>query len=149
MLALLAKRAAFADRTIAWIGSTGFQSAAQREFDEREGADSRALLRRLKRAEILIFDDLGKGRLTDTVEAALFDLLETRSANNLVTHWSANPRPEEELSTLNITRDAGGILSRAMDTTGQAATRGRWEPIISRLIEDTLLVPVIQTESPR
>ena len=46
--------------------------------------------RRLARAGFLFLDDIGKGKLTDAVQAHLHDVLEERTANLLPTLWTSN-----------------------------------------------------------
>ncbi len=142
MLALLAKRLIAADVFVGWTTANRFQWAAQREFDDREGPEARQLLRRWKEARVLFLDDLGKQRWTDTVEAAFFDLLETRAGANLVTHWSMNPCPTDSIGPAQLDAFRDDIIARALDSTGQAAARARFSPILSRLLDGTLLIPV-------
>jgi hypothetical protein len=142
MLALLAKRLIASDTFVGWTTANRFQWAAQREFDDREGPEARQLLRRWKEARVLFLDDLGKQRWTDTVEAAFFDLLETRAGANLVTHWSMNPCPTDSVGPAQLAAFRDDIIARALDSTGHASTRARFAPILSRLLDGTLLIPV-------
>lgn len=43
-----------------------------------------------RRVKCLLLDDLGKGRLTDRAESELYDILETRTSNELPTIWTSN-----------------------------------------------------------
>ena len=142
MLALFAKRLIASDTFVAWTSSNRFQWAAQREFDDREGPEARQLLRRWSEARVLILDDLGKQRWTDTVEAAFFSLIEARSAATLVTHWSMNPSPLDAIGPAQLENYGPDIVARGLDSTGQASTRARFAPILSRLLDGTLLIPV-------
>jgi hypothetical protein len=142
MLALFAKRLIAADVHVSWTNANRFQWAAQREFDDREGPEARRLLARWKTTRVLMLDDLGKQRWTDTVEAAFFDLLEYRSSHALVTHWSANPNPTDAIGPAQLGEFGPDIVARALDSTGHAAARARFQPILSRLLENTQLIPV-------
>jgi hypothetical protein len=142
MLALFAKRLIASDTFVAWTSSNRFQWAAQREFDDREGTEARQLLRRWSEARVLILDDLGKQRWTDTVEAAFFSLIEARSGANLVTHWSMNPSPLDAIGPAQLETYGPDIVARGLDSTGQASARARFAPILSRLLDGTLLIPV-------
>lgn len=62
-------------------------------YDEKETA--RRELNRVRRCDILIIDDLGKGKITDTAGAALFALIDHRYANLKITYWTSNSTPEE------------------------------------------------------
>lgn len=142
MLALFAKRLIAADTFVAWTNANRFQWAAQREFDDREGYQARQLLRRWTEARVLILDDLGKQRWTDTVEAAFFSLIEARSGENRVTHWSMNPSPLDAIGPAQLDLHGPDIVARGLDSTGQASARARFAPILSRLLDGTLLIPV-------
>jgi DNA replication protein DnaC len=69
--------------------------------------------------QILLIDDIGKGKMTDRAEMELFDLLETRTSHKLPTIWTANAK--------------GDDLLRMM-------SEDRGEPIIRRLSEFSEIV---------
>jgi len=142
VLALLARRAIAADHPIGWCPATAFQWAAQREFDQEDGADARRWMRTWHESRILFLDDLGKHRWTEAVESAFFALIEARTSNNLPTHWSLNPLPGDDISPESLAADCSGILSRALDPAGKAARRPRFAPILSRLQDQTIIIPV-------
>ncbi len=142
MLALMAKRLIAQDVQTGWTTANGFQWAAQREFDDREGNTAREKLEGWKAAQVLFLDDLGKQRWTDTVEASFFGLMEARSSAKLVTHWSMNPCPTDAVTRNTLELFGRDIIARGLDSTGQAQARARFAPILSRLMDGTLLVPV-------
>ena len=79
-------------------------------------AKAREWLRRWKRAEVLILDDLGKQKWTDSVEQEFCDMLEHRTSNQLLTLWSANTHPEQMIKAKQLTRDRGApIVGRLLD----------------------------------
>ena len=71
-----------------------------------------AFINRCLSAPVLVFDDVGKGRLTDRVEADFFHLLDHRERWHLPLIWSANSK--------------GATLRKAM-------TDDRADPILNRL----------------
>jgi len=62
-------------------------------FEEKR--EARKALDRLRGADILLIDDLGKGRPTPAVAAELFALIDHRYSNVCRTIWTANGKPEE------------------------------------------------------
>lgn len=142
VFALLAKRAISQDVTVGWCPANSFQWAAQREFSDTEGQRAREWMKTWLTAQVLFLDDLGKHKWTDTVESAFFNLVETRLAQNLPTHWSMNPDPADIITQATLATDAQGILSRALDPSGAASARARFAPILSRLLDATRLIPV-------
>lgn len=117
-LSLIAKRLAWRGYRLEWCIATRFQWAAQRQWDDCEGKKAMEWLKRWKFAEVLILDDLGKQRWTDSVEQEFYDLLEYRYSNELLTLWSANTHPEEMIAAKQLTKDRGApIVGRLLDST--------------------------------
>jgi hypothetical protein len=73
----------------------GTRSWMSGEEDLGPAGASRAKLRRFKHADYLIFDDIGKVRPTPVCIRELATIINYRHANNLITLWSANNKPEE------------------------------------------------------
>ena len=142
VFALLARRAIAQDMAVGWCPANAFQWAAQREFDKEDGADAKRWMKRWQTCQVLFLDDLGKHKWTDVVESAFFNLLETRSGKKLPTNWSMNPDPSEVVTEQALMMDTPGIMKRALDPSGSASARARFAPIVSRLTDDTLLIPV-------
>lgn len=142
VFALLARRAIAQDVAVGWCPANAFQWAAQREFDKEDGADAKRWMRRWQSCDVLFLDDLGKHKWTDVVESAFFNLLESRSGRKLPTNWSMNPDPSEVVSETSLMLDTPGIMKRALDPAGSASARARFAPIVSRLTDDTLLIPI-------
>jgi len=129
-LALLIRRHIFAGRPAEWTTASRFQWAAQREFDDHEGPEARRWLHRWKSTGLLIFDDLGKQRWTDTVESHFFDLVDTRLAHERPIWWTANTHPEDMIAAKQLTKDRGA-------------------PIVGRLLEASRIVDLsIQQQLP-
>ena len=144
MLALMARRAIAEDLYAGWCPATSFQWAAQNQWDDTHGSDAKKWLRKWQECAILFLDDLGKHRWTEAVESEFFALIDLRSSRGMPVHWTMNPLPDDEPALVErLTLDAKGVIARALDPTGQAAHRPRFAPIVSRLIDEAELVPVL------
>jgi len=79
-------------KSVAWMTSTdlSYLSADQFSNDPQEKHEARERLKRLRTVKVAFIDDLGKGRLTDRVEAELFDIIDTRTREGLPTFWKSN-----------------------------------------------------------
>lgn len=144
LLAMLAKRAIAEDRFVGWCPATSFQWAAQNQWDDTQGSDCKKYLRRWQECGVLILDDLGKHRWTEAVESEFFALVDLRSSRGQPIHWSMNPLPDDEPALVQrLKLDASGLIGRALDPTGAAGQRPRFAPIVSRLLDETEIIPVI------
>lgn len=76
-------------RRVAAITSTAFSHQVSALFGEG-GGKGEAFIERLARVEVLLVDDVGKGRLTDRVEAEFFHLIEQRGTQLLPTILTTN-----------------------------------------------------------
>lgn len=114
-------------RKIAALTSAAFSHQVATLFGEGNGRGE-AFVERLASVEVLFMDDVGKGRLTDRVEAEFFYVIETRSANLLPT-----------ILTTNLTGDAM--------TAAWSADRA--QPLVRRLCEFFLSVVVLPGASPK
>ena len=65
---------------------------------------SRSILKVCRSADILLLDDLGKGRMTDRAESELYDLLEYRTSHRLPTIWTSNSGGEALLNMFSDDR---------------------------------------------
>ncbi len=80
-------------------------------------ADSAALARRLKRlceVEVLFLDDLGQGRMSDRVEAALWHIAETRTKFFRPTLWTAQSNTENGLHGTTGNRRRADAIERRL-----------------------------------
>ncbi|MDA7515252.1 hypothetical protein N8496_02780 [Akkermansiaceae bacterium] len=110
-----------------WVNATEFQRLVQSQWSNEKkssnrifessttvGEQARASLRILRTCDTLTLDDLGKGRITDTVAGALYDLLEERTAQGRTTLWTSNASLDNLLQMLPA--DCGGpIVRRLLD----------------------------------
>lgn len=105
VLAMLAKRLIFQGQRAAWVNATQWQWCCQYEFDDTRGYEAKAHLDRYRKAELLIFDDLGKQKWTEAQEAKFYDMLERRGMDELTLLWSSNSSLEE--LTQKMSKDRG------------------------------------------
>lgn len=110
-------------RRVAAITSTAFSHQVATLFGEG-GGKGEAFIERLANIEVLLVDDVGKGRLTDRVEAEFFHVIEHRCSHLLPT-----------LLTTNLTGDA---LARSWSAD-------RAEPLVRRLREFFHVIAVTRT----
>ena len=110
-----------------WVNATEFQRLVQSQWSNEKkasksilessttvGEQARASLETLRTCDALTLDDLGKGRITDTVAGALYDLLEERTAQGRTTLWTSNASLDNLLQMLPA--DCGGpIVRRLLD----------------------------------
>jgi DNA replication protein DnaC len=101
---LLLERYCRAGSTIAFIESTRFAELVRTQFHDKEylddnmlgskgkstGQKSRERLKKIKRVDALLIDDMGKEKRTDHVETELFALLEYRTSSMLPTIYTSN-----------------------------------------------------------
>ena len=81
--------------THAFVASYEIGEAVSRlngEFSEK--AEARRVLDRLRTVDVLLIDDLGKGRLSPTVASELFALIDHRHKHSEATIWTSNSSPE-------------------------------------------------------
>lgn len=89
---LILKAQHFAGRRVCAASATKMGSWAQNRFsdDPERKAAAFAGLRDLRAAKVVLIDDLGKSKMTETVEQEFFDILEHRTSHCLPTIWTAN-----------------------------------------------------------
>lgn len=100
-------------RRVTAITSTAFSHQVATLFGDGAGKGE-AFIERLANIEMLLLDDVGKGRLTDRVEAEFFHIIEHRCSHLLPT-----------LLTTNLTGDA----------LAKSWSQDRAEPLVRRLRE--------------
>lgn len=139
ILALLAKRAIYAGKRIAWTTPFEIEAAAARGRQRTTDADARVSIKHWTLSDILFIDDLGKTTFTASFGSALFEIIEGRYNANRVTHWSLNPIPTD-LPVLAGGSIPAEIIANALDPDGVARNRHILAPIVSRLRETTQFV---------
>jgi DNA replication protein DnaC len=106
----------FAGRRCMAINATDLSAKALEKFDDNPKVKTKARddLYNCRRADILLLDDLGKGKLTDRAEEELYDLLEKRTTRRVPTIWTANAGGDDLLGKLSADRGPA-ILRRLTD----------------------------------
>jgi DNA replication protein DnaC len=94
---LVAMRMVAEGRRVYWIAATDLAAAAANLFADDPEVKSRSneKIRRSMTAEVLVLDDLGKGKFTDRSESMLYDLFETRTGNLRPTIWTSNSNAKQ------------------------------------------------------
>lgn len=110
----LLHREHFQGRRCMAINATVLSAMAIEKFDDnyRVKAKARDELTNCRRADILLLDDLGKGKLTDRAEEELYDLLERRTSSRIPTIWTANAGGDDLLPKLS--KDRGPAIIRRL-----------------------------------
>lgn len=109
----------FSGVTVMAINAKQFERWCSKMFDKDDDASRQ--LTALRRARVILIDDIGKEKFTERVESELYDLVETRTANLLPIIWTSN-----------------ATASRLKDML----STDRGEPIIRRLKEFSTIIPV-------
>jgi hypothetical protein len=83
-------------------------------FEQKE--EARSYLDAIRRANLLVIDDLGKGRMNGPIAAEIYALVDHRYSNALSTIWTANSTPEQIAA--NLAEDmAGPFAGRLNDSS--------------------------------
>lgn len=121
-------------KNCAWVNAAEFQRLVQSQWDNSPskprnfgaevpsvGEEARKRLKSFRDCQFLVFDDLGKGRITETVAGGLYDLIEERVAEGRRTVWTSN-------ATLQI------LLRMLPEDCGR--------PIVRRLAEFSTIIEI-------
>jgi DNA replication protein DnaC len=95
--------------SVAVVSAYQFSEAVLGQFQDEQKASSVELLRKLRRVQLLMIDDLGKQRNTPAISGELFAMLDHRHAENLCTIWTSNSTPEGIVS--GMSEDMAGPLA--------------------------------------
>jgi chromosomal replication initiation ATPase DnaA len=108
---LLDRFTAIGHTNFAFVQSTDISEAIMRSFSDTplDKHEARAYLDGLRKCDLLLIDDLGKGRLTPAPAAEIFALIDHRHAHNMATIWTSNSTPQQIAATLP--EDLGGPLA--------------------------------------
>ncbi len=101
-----------------FVTSYQIGEAVLRQYGEDKQAkrEAREFLDTIRATEVLLVDDIGKGRLTPAVAGELFALVDHRHANLLRTIWTSNTDPE--VIAEGLTEDmAGPFAGRLIDSS--------------------------------
>jgi DNA replication protein DnaC len=132
LLYLLARDLHFSGYRFRAIRAVRFENVLDDKFDDARKANAKTLIADLELVGVLLLLDLGMERLTPSGEAALHDLIETRSENRRPILWTSQFNGDELLAKFR-----------------NSQARGR--ATISRLVRSSecLLVERVVTDIPR
>ena len=84
-------------KSICFLKATKLTMAAQARFhdDDQVKHAAEIRIRRAYRSQILLLDDLGKGRLPNSAEELLYDIVDERSERGLPIIWTSNAGSKE------------------------------------------------------
>lgn len=79
-------------RTTFFLSATDLTLASANQFADNPPtrAIAQSILTMSRSADVMVLDDLGKGRMTDRAESELYDLLEYRTSRKLPIIWTSN-----------------------------------------------------------
>jgi hypothetical protein len=88
------------------VTSTRFAKLATDQFceDVQSRLMARDQINKLGTVKLVLFDDVGKHKMTDRVELEFFDLMETRTSNLLPIIWTANAKGRELVAMMSPDR---------------------------------------------
>lgn len=78
---------------------------------------ARAWLDRLRKADLALVDDLGKGKLSPAVAAEMFALVDHRHDHQLTTIWTSNSPPE--IIAANLSDDMAGPFAGRLNESSK------------------------------
>jgi DNA replication protein DnaC len=115
---LLLERLATAGHRVEFITATDITRYSAEKFSNDSGieAAANAKLRSIRRADALLIDDMGKGRVTPTAEETLYDVLNHRTESMLPTFWTSNAGSNQLHAMFSADR-ADALLRRLKDFT--------------------------------
>lgn len=93
---LLLERLHDEGKTVFFISATDLALNSANQFADNPATKQIAtsILTLCRSSEVLLLDDLGKGRMTDRAESELYDLLEYRTSRRRPTIWTSNSDAE-------------------------------------------------------
>jgi len=93
-------------KSICFLKATKLTQHAQDKFSDTPEIKNKALerIRRAYTCNILLLDDLGKGRLPATAEELLYDLIDERTERGLPVIWTSNAGADQLNSMLSSDR---------------------------------------------
>lgn len=105
-------------RSTIFLSSSNFGKIVASQFsdDALRRNTAEGIIAKAYHADVLLLDDVGKGRMTDRAEAELHDLLEHRTSWKKTTIWTANSNARQLHAMFSADR-ADAILRRLTDNT--------------------------------
>lgn len=113
---MLLKKHIWLNRKCAAVSSTRYAMLCSDQFaqDDQARDSVRLLIGEIRDADILLFDDIGKGKMTERAELELYDLLEHRTSHLLPTIWTANSTSKKLREAMSNERGES-IMRRLME----------------------------------
>lgn len=87
-------------------------SVEQFSNDRETQSEAMSVIRSAKTIQVLLIDDLGKGRMAPAAEELLYDILDKRSERELPVIWTANATAKQLHSMM--TEDRGDAIMRRL-----------------------------------
>lgn len=114
----------FRKPTFRLLPSYQFSETVMRQFcDDREDkAWARRELDTLRTVDLLLIDDLGKGKLSPAVIAELHALLDERHTDLRATIWTSNSTPEQIVSFAGFSDDMAAPFARRLEESSTIFT---------------------------
>jgi DNA replication protein DnaC len=103
---VVVKRLIWKRERVTWVNSAKFQWCCQNQFSDSYGREAQQQLRSYSKANVLVFDDIGSLKSTETVSDNLYSLLEYRTANRLRMIWTSNETLDEILAGKGVSEKA-------------------------------------------
>lgn len=82
--------------------SCELSQAALDQFEKGEAKEAKAILRKYLHSDLVMIDDLGKGRLTPAVAAEVYSIIDHRHKHNLPTIITANSMPDKIAEAMSM-----------------------------------------------
>lgn len=116
-IALIASRLIMEGVDVEWTTATEFQDKVEElRMDKARFVEAKRYFERIRRATVLVFDDLGKNTWTPTLERHLFRLIDDRKSFDRAVLWSANTHPLELCAMLSEDR-AAPLVGRIVEAS--------------------------------
>jgi DNA replication protein DnaC len=111
---MIIQKCAHSGRTVAAVTSTRLNGlgVAQFSMEAQEQAQALGELRRIHETDLLLLDDIGKGKMTERAEMELYDLLEHRTSHQLPTIWTSNSGSDVLVNSMS--KDRGPAILRRL-----------------------------------
>ena len=106
IISQVVKRVIWEGGNVVWMNSSEFQWSTQNLFNDANAVKASKWLSKYETASMLVFDDIGSLKSTETVSDNLYKLLEYRTTNNLPMLWTSNETLGEMLAGKGITEKA-------------------------------------------
>lgn len=120
ILSLIAKRLILEGKYVTWINLPSFQTLTEilRCGSDRERQDTLRTLAKMKTADLIVLDDIGKNTWNPSIERHLFEIIDHRATHYLPILWSANTHPVKLLNSGDLSTDrAAPLIGRIIENS--------------------------------